>query len=53
MTPEDFRNNLLAHLGDLHTALATEQGDWVVKGFIDIYRNIYPYLLRKGGSGRN
>jgi len=37
----DFRANLLRILDDFRTALATDTGDWVVKGFIDIYRNIY------------
>jgi len=41
MTAEKFRQNLLGHLGDLKRSLATETGDWIVKGFIDVYRNIY------------
>jgi hypothetical protein len=41
MTPEEFRKELWGHLGDLRRSLATETGDWIVKGFIDVYRNIY------------
>jgi len=41
MRTEEFRDNLLGHLGDLRRSLATDTGDWVVKGFIDVYRNIY------------
>ena len=41
MTADDFRNSLLAHFEEFKHALATDTGDWVVKGFIDVYRNIY------------
>ncbi len=37
----DFREDLLAHVDDFQRTLATDAGDWVVKGFIDVYRNIY------------
>lgn len=37
----DFRENLLAYVDRLRGVLATDAGDWVVKGFIDVYRNIY------------
>jgi len=36
-----FRDALLPHFERFQRTLATEKGDWVVKGFIDIYRNIY------------
>jgi hypothetical protein len=38
---DNFRESLLAHFNDFKSALATDTGDWVVKGFIDVYRNIY------------
>jgi len=41
MDADKFRNDLLAHLDDFRRTLATEAGDWTVKGFIDVYRNIY------------
>lgn len=41
MKPDDFRANLLAHFDDFEHTLATDAGDWVVKGFIDVYRNVY------------
>ena len=41
MTMDDFRQSLLAHVEEFKRALATDAGDWVVKGFIDVYRNIY------------
>jgi hypothetical protein len=41
MTVEAFKEDLLAHFSEFQQALATESGDWVVKGFIDVYRNIY------------
>lgn len=37
----NFRDNLLAHFETFKHTLATEAGDWVVKGFIDVYHNIY------------
>jgi hypothetical protein len=41
MNVNDFRENLLAHFGKFQHTLAIDTGDWVVKGFIDVYRNIY------------
>jgi hypothetical protein len=38
---DDFRHSLLAHVEEFKRTLATDAGDWVVKGFIDVYRNIY------------
>jgi hypothetical protein len=38
---DDFRQSLLAHVEEFKRTLATDAGDWVVKGFIDVYRNIY------------
>lgn len=41
MGTDDFRRALLARFEQLESALATDSGDWVVKGFIDVYRNLY------------
>jgi len=41
MTVHNFRESLLAHFDNFRHTLATDAGDWVVKGFIDVYRNIY------------
>jgi len=41
MEKEDFRNNLLAYFQRFQQTLATDPGDWVVKGFIDVYHNVY------------
>ncbi len=41
MTMDDFRERLLSHFDEFGRTLATDAGDWVVKGFIDVYRNIY------------
>ncbi len=38
---DTFREKLLAYFDTFHNSLATDSGEWVVKGFIDIYRNIY------------
>lgn len=41
MTPEEFLRHLQEHAQSFATAVATNEGDWVVKGFVDIYRRIY------------
>src|SRR5256885_4727768 len=41
MIVDDFRDGLLAYLEEFKRTLATDDGDWVVKGFIDVYQNIY------------
>lgn len=41
MTVEGFRKSLLVHFDEFRHILATDMGDWVVKGFIDVYRNVY------------
>lgn len=38
---EKFRNQLLKHVELFNVAVSTGEGDWVVKGFIDIAKNIY------------
>lgn len=38
---DHFRENLLSCFENFERQLATDTGDWVVKGFIDVYRNIY------------
>jgi len=41
MKAEEFRSELGSYLEKFQKHLATETGEWTVKGFIDIYRNIY------------
>ena len=41
MKPEDFLQALQAEAQTFTQAVATESGDWIVKGFIDIYRRVY------------
>lgn len=41
MKPDSFRNDLLVYFNDFQRTIATESGDWTVKGFIDLYKNIY------------
>lgn len=36
-----FREELSTFCDDFQRSLATANGDWVIKGFIDVYRNIY------------
>ncbi len=41
MTNDDFLNLLQAEAATLAGAVATDDGDWIIKGFIDVYRRIY------------
>lgn len=41
MNAQTFRESLSAHFDAFQRAISTEKGDWVVKGFIDVYKNIY------------
>ena len=41
MEQDNFQKNLLKHTEDFRKVLATPSGDWSVKGFIDIAKNIY------------
>lgn len=41
MGNDNFQKNLLKHTEDFRKVLATPSGDWSVKGFIDIAKNIY------------
>ena len=41
MELDNFQKGLLRHIDDFHKVLSTDSGDWTVKGFIDITKNIY------------
>ena len=41
MEQDNFQKNLLKHTEDFRKVLSTPSGDWSVKGFIDIAKNIY------------
>ena len=41
MTCNEFLVHLQAHAAAFAKAVATNGGDWIIKGFIDIYRQIY------------
>jgi hypothetical protein len=38
---EEFRGQLISYAESFNKAVATDKGDWVVKGFIDVAENIY------------
>lgn len=38
---EDFKEQLEKYFNDFFKLVSTENGEWTVKGFIDIYKNIY------------
>lgn len=42
---DQFRETLLSYFDDLRRQVSTENGDWTVKGFIDIYQRIYTISL--------
>lgn len=41
MERTQFRQELAAKIGTFKQAVADDTGEWVIKGFIDVYRNIY------------
>jgi len=38
---DDFRNILLSYFDSIQERVTMENGDWTVKGFIDVYKRIY------------
>ncbi len=41
MTTNEFLKNLQAHAASFAKAVATNEGEWIIKGFIDVYQRIY------------
>lgn len=41
MTSEEFLKKLQAHASSFAKAVATNEGEWIIKGFIDVYQRIY------------
>jgi hypothetical protein len=41
MTSEEFLQQLQTHASTFARAVATNEGEWIIKGFIDVYRRIY------------
>jgi hypothetical protein len=47
MTEDTFKTSLEATFGEFFTLVSTATGDWTVKGFIDLYKNIYTISLSR------
>jgi len=45
MSTENFKEQLTEYFDQFRRTLADEEGDWVIKGFIDVYKNIYTISL--------
>src|ERR1700690_3103839 len=41
MTSDEFLKKLQVHAESFAKAVATNEGEWIIKGFIDVYRRIY------------
>jgi hypothetical protein len=41
MSADEFLKKLQSHAESFARAVATNEGDWIIKGFIDVYRRIY------------
>lgn len=41
MSVRKFKRNFVKYFEKLRVTIGTDSGDWVVKGFIDVYKNIY------------
>ncbi|MCA6072268.1 MAG: hypothetical protein LE178_01805 [Endomicrobium sp.] len=44
---DDFQMNLLRCINDFRYVLETSDGDWTVKGFIDVAKNIYTISVKR------
>lgn len=45
MTKDEFVDRLQTLVKDFNKVVATKDGDWIVKGFIDVYKKIYAITL--------
>lgn len=45
MSKDEILKALQLEVKEYNRAIATEKGDWIVKGFIDIYKNIYTITI--------
>jgi hypothetical protein len=41
MLPDQFLKHLQSHAESFASAVATNEGDWIIKGFIDVYQRVY------------
>ena len=41
MLPDEFLRRLQGHTTSFDRAIATNEGDWIIKGFIDVSKRIY------------
>jgi len=41
MTSNQFLKHLQTHAATFAKAVATNEGDWIIKGFIDVYKRVY------------
>ena len=41
MTSDQFLKHLQTHAASFAKAVATNEGEWIIKGFIDVYQNVY------------
>lgn len=41
MTPDQFLKHLQVHAASFAKAVATNEGEWIIKGFIDVYQRVY------------
>lgn len=41
MNPDEFLKELQNHAASFARAVATDEGEWIIKGFIDVYKRVY------------
>ncbi len=41
MSPDQFLKHLQAHAASFAKAVATNEGEWIIKGFIDVHQRVY------------
>ena len=45
ITPDNLRETFLGYFDEIQSRVSTANGDWTVKGFIDLYQRIYTISL--------
>ncbi len=45
MTNEEFHSLLSSEISEIRKAIATDENQWIIKGFVDIFKNVYTITI--------
>jgi hypothetical protein len=45
MTNDDFQSLLEKEIDNFKRSISTDEGQWIIKGFIDVYKNVYTITI--------